>query len=101
MNMLLLLLPGTPHTFQGEEIGMKNIQLTYEQTTDPWGRNAGPVRQTWFHFKDLFTPRRQRQRRVNAAMTLNDTGPVESKGVPPELVATHSGVTICFHYFHW
>ena len=43
LNMLLLLLPGTPTTFQGEEIGMKNIQLTYEQTVDPWGRNAGPV----------------------------------------------------------
>lgn len=43
MNMLLLLLPGTPTTYQGEEIGMRNIQLTYEQTVDPAGRNAGPV----------------------------------------------------------
>ena len=43
LNMLLLLLPGTPTTYQGEEIGMKNIFLTYEQTVDPEGKNAGPV----------------------------------------------------------
>ena len=56
MNMLLLLLPGTPHTFQGEEIGMKNIQLTYEQTVDPWGRNAGPVRRTHWSCLFIFWP---------------------------------------------
>ncbi len=43
MNMLLLLLPGTPTTYYGEEIGMKAIQVSYEDTQDPHGRNFGPV----------------------------------------------------------
>ena len=43
MNMLLLLLPGTPTTYMGEEIGMTNIFVSYEQTVDPDGKNAGPV----------------------------------------------------------
>ena len=42
-NMLLLLLPGTPTTYQGEELGLEGIHLTYEQTQDPYGKNAGPV----------------------------------------------------------
>ena len=41
--MLLLLLPGTPTTYQGEELGMEGIHLMYEQTQDPYGKNAGPV----------------------------------------------------------
>ena len=43
MNMLLLFLPGTPTTYMGEEIGMTNIFVSYEQTVDPDGKNAGPV----------------------------------------------------------
>ena len=43
MNMLLLLLPGTPTTYMGEEIGMTNIFVSYEQTVDPEGKNLGPV----------------------------------------------------------
>ena len=42
-NMLLLTLPGTPTTYQGEEIGMEDIQVSYRDTQDPAGKNAGPV----------------------------------------------------------
>ena len=45
LNVLLLLLPGTPTTYYGEEIGMKDIEVSYEDTQDPWGINLGPVRQ--------------------------------------------------------
>lgn len=44
LNMLNLLLPGTAITYQGEEIGMDDIHPTYEETKDPQGKNAGPVR---------------------------------------------------------
>ena len=42
-NMLLLLLPGTPTTYYGEELGMCGIKVTYEDTQDPFGINMGPV----------------------------------------------------------
>ena len=43
INMILLLLPGTPTTYQGEEIGMLNIKVSYEDTQDPFGKLVGPV----------------------------------------------------------
>ena len=43
LNMLLLLLPGTPTTYQGEEFGMLDTQVSFEETQDPWGKNFGPV----------------------------------------------------------
>ena len=43
MNMILLLLPGTPTTYYGEEIGMKAISVSYADTQDPHGKNFGPV----------------------------------------------------------
>lgn len=42
--MILLLLPGTAVTYYGEEIGMKNANISWEQTVDPAGRNAGKER---------------------------------------------------------
>ncbi|XP_069689396.1 maltase A3-like [Periplaneta americana] len=41
-NMLALLLPGTAVTYQGEEIGMLNTYVTWEQCLDPQGLYAGP-----------------------------------------------------------
>ncbi|BFZ00304.1 hypothetical protein BsWGS_03346 [Bradybaena similaris] len=43
-NLLLLTLKGTPTTYYGEEIGMEDITLTYEQTRDPPAIKAGPDR---------------------------------------------------------
>ena len=43
LNMLLLLLPGTLTTYQGEEFGMLDTQVSFEETQDPWGKNFGPV----------------------------------------------------------
>jgi alpha-glucosidase len=42
MNVLLLTLPGTPTTYYGEEIGLNEIEVSYEDTQDPWGKNLGP-----------------------------------------------------------
>jgi glycosidase len=43
LNLLLLLLPGTPTTYYGEEIGMLPISVSYADTQDPHGKNFGPV----------------------------------------------------------
>ena len=37
--VLNLLLPGTPNIYYGEEIGMSNIAVRYEEQQDPWGKN--------------------------------------------------------------
>lgn len=41
MNMLNLLLPGTAITYMGEEIGMEDTNVRWDQTVDPRGLNAG------------------------------------------------------------
>ena len=43
LNMLLLTLKGTPTTYYGEELGMIDIEVSYEDTQDPFGKNMGPV----------------------------------------------------------
>merc|ERR1711970_375636 len=47
-NMIALLLPGVSVTYQGEEIGMTNTNVTWEDTVDPAGRNCGEE-----HFQDM------------------------------------------------
>jgi alpha-glucosidase len=44
MNMVALLLPGVAVTYYGEEIGMEDVKLSWQETVDPAGRNAGPER---------------------------------------------------------
>jgi alpha-glucosidase len=41
MNMLALFLPGTAITYYGEEIGMEDTFISWEQTVDPASINAG------------------------------------------------------------
>jgi alpha-glucosidase len=41
MNVITQLLPGTSVTYYGEEIGMEDLVLSWTQTVDPAGRNAG------------------------------------------------------------
>ncbi|CAG2059633.1 unnamed protein product [Timema podura] len=41
INMLVTLLPGTAISYMGEEIAMEDTPLTWEQTVDPQGLNAG------------------------------------------------------------
>ena len=43
LNILLLTLPGTCTTYQGEEIGQQDIHVTFEDTKDPWGKLHGEV----------------------------------------------------------
>ena len=41
-NLIILTLPGIAVTYQGEEIGMTNGNITFEDTVDPSGCNCGP-----------------------------------------------------------
>ena len=44
LNTVLLLLPGTPTTYMGEEIGqLDGPRLSAEETQDPWGARLGEV----------------------------------------------------------
>ena len=42
LNFIGQLLPGVSVTYNGEEIGMENTYITWEQCVDPQGLNAGP-----------------------------------------------------------
>jgi len=46
-NMIALLLPGVSVTYNGEEIGMTNTNVSWEDTVDPSGLNCGED-----HFQD-------------------------------------------------
>lgn len=62
MNTLTTMLPGTAVTYNGEEIGMADGTIRWDQTVDPFGINGGrdkyetnsrdPSR-TPFHWNDL------------------------------------------------
>ncbi|KAJ8874366.1 hypothetical protein PR048_025214 [Dryococelus australis] len=56
MNALALLLPGTAVTYNGEEIGMEDTFITWNQTVDPRGLNAGPQRYQLFSRDPARTP---------------------------------------------
>ncbi|BFZ00897.1 hypothetical protein BsWGS_03935 [Bradybaena similaris] len=55
-NMLLLTLWGTPTTYYGEEIGMLEGIISWNQTVDPWGRNYGEERYQEFSRDPERTP---------------------------------------------
>ena len=40
-NMMSLMLPGVAVTYNGEEIGMTNTEVSWEDTVDPAGLNCG------------------------------------------------------------
>ncbi|XP_067013713.2 maltase A1 [Anabrus simplex] len=48
INMLIQLLPGSAVTYNGEEIGMEDTFISWEQSKDPIALNAGPDRYTLF-----------------------------------------------------
>lgn len=54
--MINLLLKGTAITYYGEEIGMADTFLTWEQTVDPAGRNTDPERYEQFSRDPSRTP---------------------------------------------
>ena len=39
--VITMLLPGTNVSYYGEEIGMEDTELSWDETVDPAGRNAG------------------------------------------------------------
>ena len=49
LNLLMLLLPGAAITYYGEELGLEETHVEYEQLRDPWGYLAGPVSTTTTH----------------------------------------------------
>ncbi|XP_026808060.1 maltase 2-like isoform X1 [Rhopalosiphum maidis] len=62
MNTLTTMLPGTTITYNGEEIGMTDGTIRWDQTVDPFGRNGGMARyevnsrdpcRTPFHWNNL------------------------------------------------
>ncbi|XP_059155316.1 maltase 1-like [Physella acuta] len=55
-NMLVLTLWGTPTTYYGEELGMLQANITWEETVDPWGLNFGPDRYMFFSRDPERTP---------------------------------------------
>jgi len=48
LHMLQTLLPGTPITYYGDELGIEDTYVRFNQTVDPAGRNVGPLRYTIF-----------------------------------------------------
>lgn len=42
--MIQLLLPGTPIVYNGDELGMEDTFIRWDQTVDPPALNAGPNR---------------------------------------------------------
>ncbi|KAG8235095.1 hypothetical protein J437_LFUL015623 [Ladona fulva] len=42
LNMMIMLLPGTGVSYYGEELGMVDTWVSWEDTKDPQGCNAGP-----------------------------------------------------------
>lgn len=56
LNMVSLLLPGTAITYYGEEIGMEDTFISYEDTQDPAGCNWGPDRYSEFSRDPARTP---------------------------------------------
>jgi len=61
MNTLATMLPGTAVTYNGEEIGMADGTIRWDQTVDPFGKNGGMARyeansrdpfRTPFHWND-------------------------------------------------
>ena len=42
MNKLLLSLRGTPFIYQGDELGLPEATLTFDQLQDPWGKHHWP-----------------------------------------------------------
>lgn len=41
-NVFLQTMPGMAITYQGEEIGMTDVKVSWEQTQDPWACNTNP-----------------------------------------------------------
>jgi len=48
LNMIIHLLPGSSVTYYGEEIGMQDTWISWEDTVDPAGCQAGPDRYEQF-----------------------------------------------------
>jgi glycosidase len=72
MIMVQMLLPGTPVTYYGEEIAMKDQFISYEDTLDPQGCQMGPDRYEKFSRDPARTPM-QWDDTFNAGFSTSDT----------------------------
>lgn len=52
-NLITMTLPGVAVTYQGEEIGMTNGEVSYQETVDPAGCNCGPDRGVLINHMDI------------------------------------------------
>ena len=56
INIMLQTLPGIAVTYQGEEMGLVNTHLAWEETIDPWACNTDPDRYEPFSRDPSRTP---------------------------------------------
>lgn len=56
LHMIQHLLPGTSVTYYGDELGLIDTNVRWDQTVDPAGLNVGPSRYTKFSRDPVRTP---------------------------------------------
>ncbi len=66
LNILLMCLPGTICLYQGEELGLDDVQLAYDEIQDPWGIKLWPE---WQGRDGCRTPMPWTDERPNADFT--------------------------------
>ena len=54
--MITMLLPGTPVVYNGEELGMEDTEISWAETKDTAGLNAGPSKYKLFSRDPERTP---------------------------------------------
>lgn len=56
LHMIQTLLPGTVVTYYGDELGLIDTNVRWDQTVDPAGLNVGPYRYLKFSRDPVRTP---------------------------------------------
>jgi alpha-glucosidase len=56
LNALALLLPGAAVTYNGEELGLEDTPISFQDTVDPLGIRAGPLKYGLFSRDPERTP---------------------------------------------
>lgn len=70
LNKLLLSLRGTPFLYQGDELGLTEATIPFEQIQDPWGKAMWPE---WQGRDGCRTPMPWKHNEQNAGFSINNT----------------------------
>ncbi|KAJ9596101.1 hypothetical protein L9F63_012685 [Diploptera punctata] len=73
MNMITMLLPGTPVVYNGEEMGMEDTDISWRDTKDSAGINAGPTKYKLFSRDPERTPMQWNSGKNAGFSTANQT----------------------------